>query len=279
MSNFVSPEWVNKHVNDDLVVIFDCRFSLAEPAYGIEAYKKDHIEGAFYADLEKDLSGPVQVHGGRHPLPSVNILSQFFSRCGVSEEKKVIAYDDQSCTMASRLWWLLKYLGHEKVYVMQGGYTNYKEKGYDITSKLPEENPTSFQAKADQSMVIDREGLSRYIQSQKGNIIDAREELKYKGLTEPIDSKAGHIPTSRNVPWQNNFSEPGWWLPKEKLQEIYKHILSGENNPVAYCGSGVTACVNILAMNEAGIKDVTLYPGSWSDWISYPENPIVSENE
>jgi thiosulfate/3-mercaptopyruvate sulfurtransferase len=278
MSNLVTPEWVNQKVKDDNLVIFDCRFSLAEPQKGFELYKKDHIEGAYYADLDKHLSGPLSTHGGRHPLPSVNILSQFLSSCGVDSEKIIVAYDDQSGTMAARLWWLMKFAGHEQVYVMQGGYTHYKEKGYAISSKMPNKMPTEFKPALNKNLVITRDQLAAHLGNDHEKvIIDAREPKRYKGIFEPIDDKAGHIPTAINVPWETHFQSPGWWKDREELQKIYKEIIVKDRTPVVYCGSGVTACVNILAMNEAGMKMPLLYAGSWSDWISYSDHEIAKE--
>lgn len=277
MSNFVSPEWVNQKVNHDDVVIFDCRFSLADPSIGYELYKEDHIKGAFYADLDQHLSGPVLTHGGRHPLPNVNILSQFLSRCGVDSKKIVVAYDDQSGTMASRLWWLLRYLGHDHVYVMQGGYTNYKEKGYTISSKMPEEVHSRFKPNVNREMVATKNEVSKVTQTRDKVIIDAREPNRYKGLIEPIDHKAGHIPSAINVPWESHFNQPGWWKSDIQLKEMYQTPIREDEKAIVYCGSGVTACVNVLAMNEAGMKDIALYAGSWSDWISYSENPIETD--
>ncbi|KZE66018.1 hypothetical protein AWM68_06460 [Fictibacillus phosphorivorans] len=277
MSNFVKPEWINQNTNRDDIVIFDCRFSLANPIEGYELYKQDHIEGAYYADLNQHLSGHVSTHGGRHPIPSVNILSQFLSRCGVDSEKIVVAYDDQSGAMASRLWWLLKYLGHDNVYVMQGGYTHYKEKGYRITRKMPIEKRANFKSKVREEMLVTKDDILSVIKNRNKILIDAREANRYKGIIEPIDHKAGHIPTAINIPWETHFNKAGWWKERNELQELYAAKLSSEETGIVYCGSGVTACVNILAMNEAGITNTALYGGSWSDWISYHENHIEKE--
>jgi thiosulfate/3-mercaptopyruvate sulfurtransferase len=279
MSNFVSAEWVNQKVDEDDIVIFDCRFSLAEPEIGNELYKIDHIKGAYYADLNKHLSRPVSTHGGRHPLPSVNILSQYLSRCGVDSEKIVVLYDDQSGSMAARFWWLLKYLGHDRVFVMQGGYTHYKENGYSISSKMPVEKLTKFKPNINEKMVISKDELLSLINHDESILIDAREPNRFKGLAEPIDHKAGHIPSAINIPWAAHFKTPGWWKDKEDLEKDYQDYLSKKLKPVVYCGSGVTACVNVLAMDEAGVKDTVLYAGSWSDWISYPDNRIETESK
>ncbi|MFG6495218.1 sulfurtransferase [Fictibacillus sp. UD] len=279
MSNFVRPEWVDNNLNRDDIVIFDCRFSLANPSEGIELYKQDHIEGAYYADLNQHLSAPVSTHGGRHPLPSVNILSQFLGCCGVDSEKIVVAYDDQSGAMASRLWWLLKYLGHDNVYVMQGGYTHYKEKGHSITRKMPIEKQSHFKSKIREDMLVMKEDIISVIKNRNKMLIDAREPNRYKGLIEPIDHKAGHIPTAINIPWEKHFQKTGWWKEKKELQEMYAVQLRSDEKAIVYCGSGVTACVNILAMNEAGITNTALYGGSWSDWISYRDNPVEKEQQ
>jgi thiosulfate/3-mercaptopyruvate sulfurtransferase len=277
MSNLVSPEWVDRKTKDDNAVIFDCRFSLADPTLGNELYQKDHIQGAFYADLDQHLSGTVSTHGGRHPLPSVNILSQFLSSCGVDSEKIIIAYDDQSGTMAARFWWLMKYAGLKNVYVMQGGYTHYKERGFAVSSKMPDRKSTEFNPQINENMVITRDQLTNAIKKKSSLVIDAREPNRYKGITEPIDAVAGHIPTAINVPWEANFYKPGWWKEKKELQSIYKEHVLEDRPPIVYCGSGVTACVNVLAMSEAGFKMPILYAGSWSDWISFSDHEIETD--
>ncbi|MFD1357724.1 sulfurtransferase [Fictibacillus halophilus] len=272
MSNLVSPEWVDSKIKDENTVFFDCRFSLADPEMGFEMYKKDHIEGAYYADLDKHLSGTISTHGGRHPLPSVNILSQFLSSCGVDSEKIIVAYDDQSGTMAARFWWLMKYAGLNNVYVMQGGYTHYKEKGYAVSSKVPNKQSSEIKLDFNDNMIITREELVKALQQKDKLLLDAREPNRFKGITEPIDPVAGHIPTAINVPWEIHFNEPGCWKDKKDLKNLYKDHLVDNKSPVVYCGSGVTACVNILAMNEAGLELPILYAGSWSDWISYNDH-------
>jgi thiosulfate/3-mercaptopyruvate sulfurtransferase len=277
MSNLVSPEWVDSKITDENTVIFDCRFSLADPEMGYKVYEKDHIEGAFYAHLEKHLSGPITTHGGRHPLPSVNILSQFLSSCGVDTEKIIVAYDDQSGTMAARFWWLMKYAGLKKVYVMQGGYTHYKEKGYAVSSKVPDKKSSEIKLDSNDNMLIKREEVVKAVQENDKELIDAREPKRFKGIYEPIDPVAGHIPTAINVPWEIHFSKPGWWKDKEEIQNLYKDLKLDNKTPVVYCGSGVTACVNVLAMSEAGLKLPILYAGSWSDWISYKDHEIETD--
>ncbi|MCM3719608.1 sulfurtransferase [Fictibacillus phosphorivorans] len=274
MSNLVSPEWVNNKIRDKNTIVIDCRFSLADPEMGYRLYEEDHIEGAFYADLEKHLSGPLTTHGGRHPLPSVNILSQFLSDCGVDNEKIVVAYDDQSGTMAARFWWLMKYMGLKKVYVMQGGYTHYKEKGYAVSSKVPDKISSEIKFDINTNMISTRDEVVNAVQQKDKLLIDARESKRFKGETEPIDPVAGHIPTAVNVSWDKHFSKTGWWKDKNELRQLYKELLMNNKKTIVYCGSGVTACVNILAMDEAGFEWPLLYAGSWSDWISYTDHEV-----
>lgn len=277
MSNLVSPEWVNSKIQDENTVIFDCRFSLADPEMGFKVYEKDHIEGAFYADLDKHLSGAITIHGGRHPLPSVNILSQFLSSCGVDTEKILVAYDDQSGTMAARFWWLMKYAGMKQVYVMQGGYTHYKEKGYAVSSKVPDKKSSEINLNINHSMLITRDEVVKAVQQKDKHLIDAREPNRFKGISEPIDPVAGHIPTAINVPWNIHFRKPGWWKDQDEMKNLYINLVGNDKTPVVYCGSGVTACVNVLAMSEAGLKLPRLYAGSWSDWISYNDHQVEKD--
>lgn len=275
MINIKSFQWVLENLNNPDVRIMDCRFQLNDPKVGELAYKQGHLPNAFYLDLNKDLSSEIQEHGGRHPLPDLQKLCDKLSDLGVDETVTVVAYDDQSGAMASRLWWLLKYLGHDKVYVLNGNFNTWKEKGYPIDTSDSTVPRKEFYPSIQHHLVATVEDVRAKLKSQATTIIDSREPNRYLGIEEPIDKKAGHIPGALNYFWQESL-ENGLWKGQERLKERF-HKIPVEKEVIVYCGSGVTACPNILSLTEAGYKNVKLYAGSWSDWISYPDNPISTK--
>ncbi|AEI46158.1 sulfurtransferase [Paenibacillus mucilaginosus] len=278
MKHVVSVDWLFEHGTDDRMILVDCRFVLGQPDVGRIAYEKDHIPGAHYLDLEKDLSSAVTEHGGRHPLPDVDALSRTFGRIGIHSGSVVIAYDDQGGAYASRLWWLLTYLGHERVYILDGGYSKWKEAGYPVTDEPPLVHEAQFVPKVRGELVVDMEGV-RSRQGRPGTVlIDSREARRYQGIEEPIDKTAGHIPGAVNYFWKDSLTAEGAWKSAEAQKERFGPLAEADEI-IVYCGSGVTACPNVLALSEAGLKNVKLYAGSWSDWISYPDNPVAVGEE
>ncbi|PTX64310.1 thiosulfate/3-mercaptopyruvate sulfurtransferase [Melghirimyces profundicolus] len=266
----VTPEWLHAHLEDPDLVVVDSRFELADPAAGKEAYRQDHIPGARYMDLEEDLSGPVKKHGGRHPLPDLDEFVEKLGTVGIDGAKTVIAYDDQGGAMAARFWWMLRYLGHEEVAILDGGYRAWKERGYPVTGEIPQPVPCRFQPRIDRpEQLAGMEDVKHY----SGLVIDSRDPDRFEGKTEPIDAKAGHIPGAVNRFWKKNLCEDGRWKRPSELKKEWAFASRGEA-PIVYCGSGVTACANLLALHAAGFKNARLYAGSWSDWISYEANPV-----
>jgi thiosulfate/3-mercaptopyruvate sulfurtransferase len=266
---FVSPAWLVEHLNDAQVVIVDCRFSLADPQLGQKQYQTSHIPGSFYLDLNQDLSSPVGKHGGRHPLPDVNNLAQKLSAIGVnSPETLVVAYDDSRLAFASRLWWLLRYLGHERVVVMNGGFTAWQQANYPVTDVIPQAQKGNFIPQIKNELVVDIEAVKSRKNLPQVVLVDSRESDRYRGEREPIDKIAGHIPGAVNYPWQEVTDSSGNLLSQLEQQQRWENIATAEEILV-YCGSGVTACVNLLSLELAGIRTGKLYAGSWSDWISY----------
>jgi thiosulfate/3-mercaptopyruvate sulfurtransferase len=265
----VSPIWLLKHLNDQDVVIIDCRFSLAKPELGREQYKVSHLPGAYYLDLNQDLSNIVREHGGRHPLPNPIELASKLSIIGVNFQKTlVVAYDDSRFAFASRLWWLLRYLGHEQVAVLEGGFSGWQKASYPVTDVIPEPLMASFNPQVKTQMVVDHQ----IVQSRKDSpgvvLVDSRESDRYQGISEPIDKIAGHIPGAVNYPWQEVTDKDGCSLAPSEQRRRWQQLETSEEILV-YCGSGVTACVNLLSLELAGIRGAKLYAGSWSDWISY----------
>ncbi|MFP7297908.1 sulfurtransferase [Neobacillus niacini] len=274
MNNIIEKEWLLKNLNNPQVRVVDCSFSLADPKKGRQEYDQKHIPGAIYFDLEKDLSGEIGDHGGRHPLPDLEEFVHKLEQAGISENSTVIAYDQGEGACAARFWWLLQYLGHEKVFVLDGGYRGWEEGNYPVTSEVQTFNKAVFQPIMNHGLIASMEEVRTIVNGQVPStiLIDSREEKRYLGLEEPIDKKAGRIPGAMNKPWFEGLNA-GYYLPVEVQKQRFRDI-NPENNIIVYCGSGVTAAPNFLALKAAGYKKVKLYLGSFSDWISYPENKI-----
>ncbi|MEM6753933.1 MAG: sulfurtransferase, partial [Cyanobacteria bacterium P01_C01_bin.38] len=265
----VSNKWLFDNLNHPNIAIFDCRFSLANPQEGKQQYQKNHIRGSYYLDLNRDLSSTVQKHGGRHPLPNIEEFADKLSSMGViSGQTFVIAYDDSRLAFASRLWWLLRYLGHEKVAVLDGGFSGWLASEYPVTAEVPERRNGKFAPQPQIQMIADRETVKNRKDSPKIALIDSRDNDRYQGIREPIDKIAGHIEGAINYPWKEVTDSNGYLLPQQQQNNRWKQLEENQEIMV-YCGSGVTACVNLLSLELAGIHKGKLYPGSWSDWISY----------
>ncbi len=264
----ISPEWLAEHLNDANIIIIDCRFALANPQLGQQQYQQNHIPGAFYLDLNQDLSSPVKQHGGRHPLPDVNLLAAKLESFGVnSGESLIVAYDDSRFAFASRLWWLLRYLGHSQVTLLDGGFDRWQTAGYPVTAEIPTAKPGKFIPKLHPEMLVDIETVKARKDLPNVILIDSRDPDRYLGNHEPIDPVAGHIPGAINLPWQQVSDETGKVKQTQQPQRWSEY--NDAEEIIVYCGSGVTACVNLWSMELAGLKTGKLYAGSWSDWCSY----------
>lgn len=281
MRHVISPERLHAMWKDGEVVVIDCRFTLGQPKAGRDAYVAGHIPGARYADLETDLSGPVRADGagGRHPLPDPEALAEKLAGWGVTNEATVVAYDEQGGAMASRLWWLLAYLGHDEAYVLNGGFGAWKQAGYPVAfgEEPPPAKTSSFAPKPRPDMLATAEDIERkqaLIASGRLVLVDSREEARFRGIAEPIDKIAGHIPGARHWFWKTNLDAEGRFRSvKEQMKRF--EPLQGAEEVIVYCGSGVTACPNVLALQEVGFTNVKLYAGSWSDWISDSSRPVA----
>ncbi|MBW4664707.1 MAG: sulfurtransferase [Chroococcus sp. CMT-3BRIN-NPC107] len=263
----VSATWLYEHINEEQVAIADCRFSLADPQLGAQQYNLSHIPEAEYFDLNKDLSSPVQAHGGRHPLPDLAVLAQKLSTAGIDAQTIVVAYDDSSFAFAARLWWLLRYLGHDRVAVLDGGFKAWKSLGLPVTDAITQKTPKQFTWQLQPSLRVDITDVKARKDLPKVTLIDSRESDRFRGEREPIDPIAGHIPSAVNYPWQDVSNSDGYLYSPEQQQKKWQHLQGQEI--IVYCGSGVTACVNLLSLHLAGIDTASLYVGSWSDWCSY----------
>lgn len=277
MDHIVSKEWLLARLFEPDLLLADCRFLLDDPNAGHNRYTEERIPGAVYFDLEKDLSGPLDKHGGRHPLPDIDKLAETFGKAGIDESVRVVAYDDQGGAMASRLWWLLRYLGHDSVWVLEDGFSAWKKSGLPVTDDpVHVQVPKTFTKDIQSDFVADKDDVQHALEADSAILLDSRDPERYAGTREPTDRVAGHIPKAQNRFWKGNLEPDGRWKTKEERIEQFKD-LDKEQEYIVYCGSGVTACVNILSMYECGFGQVKLYPGSWSDWISYPDHPVATD--
>jgi thiosulfate/3-mercaptopyruvate sulfurtransferase len=274
----VDSKWLMDHLVDRNVRIVDCTYKLGDPEAGRTQYERGHIPGAVYFDLEKNLSGAVETHGGRHPLPKQDQLKNKLEESGISNDTIVIAYDSKEGAYASRFWWLLKYLGHEKIYILNGGFEAWKNAGYPVNHEIPNYEKAVFDISLNKDLLASYEEVKDIVLNRDRDtvLIDSREQKRYLGIEEPIDRIAGHIPTAINKPWMDGL-ENGFFKPKTEQENRFADI--AKDKPIiVYCGSGVTATPNYIALKEAGYSNVRLYAGSYSDWVSYEENPVEKGN-
>ncbi|KJH72593.1 sulfurtransferase [Aliterella atlantica] len=264
----VSASWLYEHIGEEKIAIADCRFSLANPQLGQQQYQLSHIPGAHYLDLNSDLSSPVQKHGGRHPLPDFNQLAAKLSAMGVDSQTLVVAYDDSRFAFAARLWWLLRYMGHKRVAVLDGGFKAWQVQGYPISDEVPQSQPAKFDWQLQPAYAVDIDIVKARKDLPNVALVDARESDRYRGISEPIDPVAGHILGAVNYPWQDVSTPDGYLRPQSAQSDRWQE-LKGAEEIIVYCGSGVTACVDLLSLQLAGINTGKLYVGSWSDWCSY----------
>ncbi|WP_028560077.1 sulfurtransferase [Paenibacillus pinihumi] len=278
MKSVVSIKWLLARMYESDVVIVDCRFALGQPDAGRKAYEESHIPGAIYLDLEADLSAPLDEHGGRHPLPDPAGLAHRLAKAGISNSSRIIAYDSQGGMVASRLWWQLRYLGHEQAYVLDGGYEAWQAAGFPLTNEQRVIIPGTFYAVVQHDMLAEVYDVQDRLGLASTRLIDSREAARYRGEVEPIDKAAGHIPGAVNRFWKDSLNEHGLFKDEATQKERFADLADAEEI-IVYCGSGVSACPNVLALYEAGFDNVRLYLGSWSDWISYKENPVAVGEE
>ena len=267
------------HTTDPRWRIVDCRFQLADVAWGERQFSVAHIPGAVYAHLDRDLSGPKTGANGRHPLPDPVALADTFSRLGIANDMQVVAYDQDSGMFASRLWWLLRWMGHDAVALLDGGLAKWTAEGRPVVASDADYNarePVRFTGAPRSGMTVgvsDVEGLAGRRDSL---LVDARAPERYRGEVEPLDRVAGHIPGAVNSFFQRNLDERGLLRSPDDLRERWSAVLGDVpvDRVVCYCGSGVQACHNLLALEHAGLHGAKLYPGSWSEWSSDPARPV-----
>ncbi len=275
--NLVSPSVLAANCENPDWIVLDCRFDLQDTSAGREAWHSGHIPGARFADLNEDLSGPADPRKGRHPLPDPVDLSDRLSDWGIGINTQVVAYDDASGAFASRAWWLCRWLGHDNVAVLDGGISAWRRMG--LPSVRTEYRPAQehFEIRLRDDMTATADDVVSAL--EKGSVIlDARAAARFLGDEEPLDARAGHIPGAHNYPYTANLDRDGAFLPAKELRMCFESALQDipPNDVICMCGSGVTACHNLLAMDIAGLPGARLYPGSWSEWSADPARGIAT---
>ncbi|NLP60057.1 sulfurtransferase [Paraburkholderia sacchari] len=260
------------------VLVFDCRFDLANPAAGETAYAAGHLPGARYLHLDRDLSGPKTGKNGRHPLPDRASLVATLMSWGLNAGQQVVAYDAQGGMYAARLWWLLRWLGHDSVAVLDGGLQAWEAAGFPLSKDVPAAAQGTFKASAPLQVTVDAQAIERNLSTHELTVVDARAADRYRGENETIDPVGGHIPGALNRFFKDNLSDDGRFKSAHTLRDEFTALLPGKTpeHVVLQCGSGVTACHNALAMEIAGMHGAALYAGSWSEWCSDPSRPVAT---
>ncbi len=269
-TTLISATELKSILNQPNVVIMDCRFSLSDKEGGRNDYKRSHIPNAQYAHLDNDLSGAIiQGKTGRHPLPSIAKITTLLSKWGIDETTQVIAYDQGHGGIAARLWFMLKWLGHEKVAVLNGGWKYWQDLKEVTDSSIPKVLAKEFKPNPNANLVVDVQFMEQNAGNTDWLYVDSRAAKRYRGEEEPIDPIAGHIPSAISAPFAENLGLDGLFLDRESLTQRFEKLLGDKtsNQAIFYCGSGVTACHNLLAMHYIEKTDALLYPGSWSEWI------------
>lgn len=277
-TTLVAVDTLAAQLRDSRWLIVDCRFDLAQPAAGEAAYRAGHIPGAVYAHLDRDLSSPIAPATGRHPLPDPERFAQTLSGWGVGADTQVIAYDADNGMYASRLWWLLRWVGHRAVAVLDGGLKAWTAAGHPISTEIPARQRTQFQARPDRELWLDADQVQARVQQADWRLLDARAPERFLGNVEPLDKVAGHVPGARNHPFSTNLTSEGRFGAPEELRRRYEQSQAGvrDDQTIVMCGSGVTACHLLLAMEVAGKPGARLYAGSWSEWIRDAKRPVAT---
>lgn len=278
MSYIISVEALKEKLaqKPENLVIVDVRFDLKDAHAGRKAYLENHIPDAIYLDLNQDLSSKAEKHGGNHPLPDINLFATKLGHVGIDQDTTVVVYDQGSDIFAGRLWWILDFLGSENVYILDGGYDHWVAAGNEVTEEVPLLNMKKFIAKPKLEAIVNIEQVKA--RDASTTLLDARAKERYLGGHEPLHGKSGHIPGAKSYFWKGVLTEDGTWKDTKAL-EIHFADLYKNKEIIVSCGSGVSACSNIAGLKQAGFTNVKLYPGSFSDWISYEENEIVTEEE
>lgn len=279
-ATLVSIDALRAHLHDPAWVVVDCRFRLTEPAAGRRLYDAGHIPGARYADLDLDLAAPITPNTGRHPLPDRQTFARCLGAWGIGANTQVVAYDDAGGAIAARLWWLLRWVGHEASAVLDGGIGAWIASEGALETTMPAIDAVCFTPCVDAMPHVDASFVTTHVLgASTALLLDARSPDRFRGVHEPIDPVKGHVPGALNRPFERNLGADGRFLSPPALAQAFGAVLGNiaARDVVHMCGSGVTACHNLLAMEIAGLTGSRLYPGSWSEWIRDPARPIATE--
>jgi thiosulfate/3-mercaptopyruvate sulfurtransferase len=276
-TTIASPADLARHLDDPAWVVVDCRHTLQDFAAGRAAYQNAHVPGAFFAGVEDDLAGEKTGSNGRHPLPDPRVFAAFLASMGVNDDTQIVAYDAGADMFAARMWFLTKWIGHDAVAVLDGGFSAWQAAGYPVTSQLPahvQRGNISPILRPD--MNVDAEFVAEIAGSVDATLLDARSVDRFEGRNETVDPVAGHIPGARNRFFKENFDERGRLKSPQRLRAEFEALGVPPERIVHQCGSGVSAAVNALAMDRAGLTGWRLYPGSWSEWCADPRRPVAT---
>lgn len=273
MKNFVDSRWLNDNIDNPNLFIIDCRFDLFNSSYGKDAYLKGHIKNAYYLDINEDFCGEKGLHGGARPIADNDILGKKLSNLGIKMDSTIILYDDRIYS-APRAWWQLKFMGYEKVFVLNGGIREWKNSGLPISIDKPQARFDGFfKCSINDNMYADIHYVKKALEKEDIILVDSRNEKRYTGDYEPLYHKKGHIPKAINIPWEKSIDDEGKLKDMYTLNKNFKE-LRNKSEIITYCGSGIEAAINYIILDEIGYR-VRLYAGSVSDWISYEENELV----
>ncbi len=276
-TTIVLPEELHARLRDPQLVIVDCRHSLADFALGRQLYDESHLPGAFFASIEDDLAGAKTGKNGRHPLPDPQDFARFLRACGVGDSTQIVAYDAGADMFAPRFWFLSRWIGHDAVAVLDGGFTQWNLRGYPVTAAptpLPKEGTLTVRLRPE--YLVDARYVGEHLNAPEMQLLDARAKERYTGETEPIDPVAGHIPGARNRWFKENFLPDGRLKSREELRAEFERAGLDSKLTVHQCGSGVSAAVGHFAMVHAGLEGSRIYNGSWSEWVADPSRPIAT---
>lgn len=276
-SNLIGARELVGHLDEPGWRIVDCRFDLADVDAGFRNYLASHIPGAVFADLDRDLAAPVGPKTGRHPLPDAKAFERFMERIGIETATQVVVYDDASGALASRAWWLIRWAGHDRVRLLDGGFAGWLREGGATQGGKEKASATTFRVRPREELVMTTEDLLGVNDIRELRLVDARDSERFRGEVEPIDPVAGHIPGAINLPLSHSLNDDGTWKPRERLEALWHDVLGSDKaqNWAVMCGSGVTACHLALSGMEAGYVEPRLYVGSWSEWIRDKARPVA----